>query len=619
MIRTSLIVLTVLVLLPLTLFGQVNAALNVYDAQGVLYTAPDNSTVFPAAPGAYFVMEITGAPFAPFSLFMALKGTPYPTSLTPPPLFLMPPILPVLAGGDFILDVSGRAQFTGTVPPELGHMAGGLDIYFQGFVQDPVNGFELTNGILMSVIPSVYRASVAVAQGTSLQNLTRVGLIHDGDAGDNQALAGGGLGQGEPLVTVPDFVGKVLSLKDDITPTDLNPNPSTSIYLNGQFPLVPGDTGLADMNEFTQFPQYPEMGSSPYILTRDRICRNNENRFQQHIIVPRFDGDGQKIADLSIHPFQDPTTGEFGFLVADAMNGDLYELKGTRMTNAYGDHSPWDPYVTISPDGLFMAAVLKNRSGDIKSGKDKLYVIKLGKDEVWSTGLHARQVKLNDPQNQKYVATRIFAELLTFGGDPAHILFFVCNRYDTLAVTDTEPPIEQASVLWRTWASKETGPHSVGKYFNHTELPMVGDNLYTTTYFGSPLIYDPPSKSSLSDQVWLTSAKHDTLVFRAAGRYAEWDGGSSSWKVGGWKWDVFSITEIQGIDDFQVKNITGFPEYGDELGFEVDAFRARFRRIRARRHQRRLAPTWPACAEMKARIRPRSSISCPVTGRGRRC
>ena len=80
--------------LPGELPAQVTPALTLYDNQGTPYWNPDNSTLFSASPGVVFRMELTGAPSAPFGLFMSLKSTPFPKNIVPPPLFIMWPIWP---------------------------------------------------------------------------------------------------------------------------------------------------------------------------------------------------------------------------------------------------------------------------------------------------------------------------------------------------------------------------------------------------------------------------------------------------------------------------------------------------------------------------------------------
>ncbi len=59
-----------------TISAQETPALKLYHG-GNTYWAPDNSTVFDAAPNVEFVMEVTGHPNAPFGLFMSLYTMVY--------------------------------------------------------------------------------------------------------------------------------------------------------------------------------------------------------------------------------------------------------------------------------------------------------------------------------------------------------------------------------------------------------------------------------------------------------------------------------------------------------------------------------------------------------------
>ncbi len=343
--------------------GQVDPALTIYDMQGMPFTAQDNSTVFIASPGAYFQMEITGAVMAPFGLFMSLFTTPFPTNIVPPPLFIMPPIFPIIAGPGKVLDPSGSFSFTGIVPPDFLSLGYDVDLYFQGFVQDPVNGLQLTNGIRMVIISPLYKADLAVAYGSNLKAIEEFGRILDADAGDNKSPQGGGPGleNGEPVVPDPEIKKSIYAFTDDVPPPPGSPVPSTSIFLNGRFPLVPGDAGIDQ-----RFLTYPKVGSHLHILTRDRICRDNENQNLQHIIVPVFESGGKKTHDLNVYQFRDVDTGEYGFMVLDVLNNDFYELTGTRLisNNSQTSESPWGAHVAVSPDGKFMAAVNKDRTGD---------------------------------------------------------------------------------------------------------------------------------------------------------------------------------------------------------------------------------------------------------------
>ncbi len=525
------------------------------------YTSGDNSTVFEIQAGAMFGMEVTGTPESPFGVYLSWYTTPFPTNITPPPLFIFPPFIPIVAGPNVMLDLSGSYSFYLLVPSEFSVLGYDIELFFQGFVQDPVNGFELTNGIKVVIVSSKYTADLALAKGNSLSDIETIGRLQDAYAGDNMVPEGGGPGllNGESIVDDTDVAH--YSFVGDSVPDPGDPDPCTSIYLNGILPLVPGDAGY-DSRVLT----YAKTGSSMDINMRNRICRNAENKNLQHIIVPVFDEQGVKEKDLNIYHFKDGD--EFGFFVLDVLNNDFYELSGTRMTsdNPLKGTSPWDSFVAISPDGMLMAAVVKHRSGDIQSADD-LYVIRLWKDDEWTsgtgTGKHARKVKLNSLLNTNYRQTRIYADSMTFAGDPdPHALFLVCNKCIKSPPDPVEPPLDVPSVLWYTHAGKGT---STGVYFPSEDLPLVGGDSYEVKYFGTDPFFVTEANSSASELKWHRSEDNKLICLRAAGRYLET--GGSGWIYGEYCYDLFGLTDIQctdaGILDYSknnIKNLTNFPE-----------------------------------------------------------
>jgi len=522
-------------------------------------------------------MEVAGTPFSPYGLYMSLYTTPFGLTTVPPPLFIMPPIIPVLAGPAMILNSAGTASFYALVPPEFSTLGSDLNIYFQGFVQDPVNGIELTNGVRLEIVKSVYKVDVATAYGESLDKITVFGKIQDDNAEDNK-VSGVDLLNGAPLTHTSTLPSGHDYNFDTMMPGPATP--ATSIYLNGMFHLVPGDAGIED-----RFNLYPRMGSHPNILTRDMICRNNQNKNSQHIIVPIYDVGGKKTNDLNVYHFRDDTKDEFGFFSVDVLNNSIYELSGTRnINNGIGAvDSAWDPHVAISPDGKYMAAVLRKDRAAGHVDADVLYIIRLRNGDTWySNEKNAYPVPLDiaAPVTSDFAPTRIYAETMTFAGNPNshNFLFFACNRV-VESTTPTDPEIDEsnrASVLWAIDVTTMDTANEEMHYYTFDSLETdyqitTGDNKYKAKYFGSPLNYTTGSSDEYNNLNWIRSADNEKIVMRIAGRSEEFVG--AAWEMGEWSWDIISISDIaDSFNDWDIFNTTRFAEPVEKEGFLIYPF-----------------------------------------------
>jgi hypothetical protein len=571
-------------LISLPVFGQ-EPSLILHDSEGNSYTSDDNSTYYSALPGEMFSLEITGPDYAEFGLYLSLYKTPYPQTMQPPPLFLMPPYILMDAGN---LSTTGY-QGLFVIPTSVASIGYDIDFYMQAFTYEAVHGHQLTNGITLGIPATRYKARVAYTWGTHLTKMFEVGERVDLNAGDNELGQGAGLKHGGEFIPDTDMGGDGFFEFSDVNApsADEFPKPSTSLYLNGIFPLVPGDSGFS-----TQFNYYPQVGSSPYIYARDRICRNAENLNLQHIIIPVFDDQGEKIHDMNLYQFKfrkKNDTYEYGFMVLDVLTNDFYELKGTRKDAqiVMEDEeeritSPWEPYVAISPDGRYMAAVFKKDHSDptYYLKKDELYVIKLLRDDVWQNGnvkgLHARPIKINNPPltNPRSV-TRIYAESMIFAGDPdPHALFVATN----LAVRNTQGAIDPSQFpfpnhpanIWRVDAGFDADGDLKAKDFNFLgdKWPKAGGGLYSFAHFGSSTDWDDKVFTELK---WIRSEDNKTIIVRGAGRKPE-DGTS-------WSYDLLAITDISCDDndgknlvEQDVVNFTGFDETQEGKGFYIEPF-----------------------------------------------
>ncbi|MHC4944317.1 MAG: hypothetical protein ACYTG7_14980 [Planctomycetota bacterium] len=563
-------------------------SLILYDAAWQPHTSPDNSLVYEAEPGEKFFLQVSGPDPGMFALYMSLYKTPYPQSMIPPPLLLLPPWLVVEPLGP----LGPGGTFTGwyALPEAISALGYDLDIYVQGFTYDSMEGFRFTNGMTLRVVAAKLKARVAYAWGSDLSQMFQLGERIELHAGDNEAESNGGLKHGGAFIPDKDLGGDgVFQFNDSGPAPEGYPEPSFSIYLNGIFPLIPGDAGFEESFAF-----YPQVGSSPHIYSRDRICRNNENRNLQHLVIPVHDGQGQKTHDLNLYHFKFKTkndTYEYGFMVLDVMNNDFYELSGTRkegMMIVEDDEeflvSPWEPYVAVSPDGRYMAAVLKTKrdAPEIYNWKDDLYVIKLLKDDTWQNvtfpskpGEHARKVQINPKFTNSQWATRVYPESLIFAGQPdPHALFFVTNRYDKKnANPNTEPPPDIPATLWRLKASLDDPKFlafkakEFGFMGSSSTLPKAGGGTYPFIFFGHSIRREENLHTELK---WIRSRDDKDVVIRGAGRR---DPDSA------WAFDLLAFRNITcdaslSTDKVPVEviNFTGFPEVEEGEGFYIDAF-----------------------------------------------
>ncbi|MFH1998751.1 MAG: hypothetical protein ABIK28_03675, partial [Planctomycetota bacterium] len=558
------------VLIPDMALGD-DPSLTLFDAGGTPYYSPDNSTLFSALPGEYFGLELKDKPFDDFGLYMSLYKTPYPLNLVPPPLLLMPPLFPLENPGQQ-LDAFGKFNSMYYLPVELGTLGYDLDIFVQGFTWNVNDSFELTNGITMCVTAPRYRAKVCYGWGTALNTMLELGERLDDDVTDNTIPTfGGGLYNGGKFY--PSHLlggGGTFVLKDEVAPAAGLPNPSTSIFLNGAQDLIPGDARFD-----ADFLFYPQEGSSPYIYARDRICRNNENKFLQHIIIPIYDVNHEKTHDLNLYHYKYKTlvfeSGqwveryEYGFVVLDVLTNEFYELTGSRMPGT-ATESAWKPYVAISPDGHFMSAVLKGQgtpaTGDPTKIPDKLYIMRLRQDDTWNNGTHSLYARMNTlPFNDNY-SWYLYPESMIFAGAPdPHVLFMTTSHFFAVSGT-SEPPNNVPAMIWKIKCDQGQGSWVARQNFDATDAPRTGNDQYVINYFGKPV---NRSDRDMTELKWLRSDDNKSICFRAAGRY--YNNSVTPIEIGDYAFDVIAFTNITYSADspadlsFEVKNLTKFSEY----------------------------------------------------------
>lgn len=579
--------------------------LTLFDSGGTPHTSPDNSTEFAALPGEYFGLQLEDKKDDIFGLYLSLYKTPYPLNEVPPPLLLMPPLF-VLEQPGQQLDENGIFNSMYYLPPDLGTLGYDLNIYLQGYTWNQEDSFELSNGITMIVAAAKYRAIINYAWGPDLDIIPEFGTRLDEDATDNQipASGGGGLENGGKFFPAQLLDGGgVFVLKDQVSPPATKPNPTTSLYLNTTEGLIPGDAGVG---KDSRFAYYPPEGSSPHIYSRDRVCRNNENRYLQHIIVPVFDENGEKTQDLNIYHYKyktlvyDADQGawvpqyEYGFIALNVLTNEFYELTGTRFLGTQ-EESAWDPYVAVSPDGKFMSAVLKGTRGDPQvwsqdpdvqwweGTPDKLYIIRLQKDDLWekaegANGKHARFVRSRRLQGYKNASFLIFAESMIFAGKPdPHVLFLLMSRENmtTSASFPPEPPLIKPGTLWRVlcdWDVKDPEKPALVYNFGSSSAPRAGGGQYEINYFGETAHRGDRDLTRLKP---IVSKDHSILCIRGAGR--SWDDNAND-PDGRYAFDIIAFKDITYSKDdpsnmdFEVTNITQFSETGQKQGFFIMPF-----------------------------------------------
>ncbi|MFH1998820.1 MAG: hypothetical protein ABIK28_04020, partial [Planctomycetota bacterium] len=337
-----------------------------------------------------------------------------------------------------------------------------------------------------------------------------------------------------------------------------------ALFLNGIFYIVPGDSGA-------ETHQGLDAGSSLYIYTRDRVCRNNENPLLQHIVVPVRDRQGEKIRDLNLYHFYDHSTGESGFMALDIDKNDFYELLGTRSKGvAHG--SAWDPNVAVSPDGKFMAAVRKSAGSGISG--DRLFLIKLEKEDRWDAGGHARQIDVGSKNKEAGGVSRIFAQSMTFGGAPdPHLLFFVTDRVH--AVHGMSAPSEHAAAsLWSVHVPAENSVAKYHDFIQSPDWPRAGDGASPFVYFGHPE-GEGPDAASAGQLSWLRSEDNKTIFLRAgwsshAGALLE-----PGEEIEEWCWDVLALSDMyctKAEGTYAIRNVTEFPPGWKGKGFHIRPF-----------------------------------------------
>lgn len=568
----------------------VDPTLTIFDKHGNPYWNPDNSTLFLALPGDTFGLELIHAKEEAFGIFMSLYKTPYPLDLVPPPLLLMPPLFPLEVGG--VLDVNGVFNSMYMLPASMASLGYDLDIYLQAYVKDDNDNFYLSNGITMRVESTKFRARLRYSWGPAIDLHTEIGNRDDTDVTDNHIPANGpGLQNGGKFFPTHLLDGSgVFVFKDKVEPEGGLPVPTTSIFLNDRDALIPGDSGFD-----SRFSFYPPLGSSPYIYARDRICRNNENQFNQHIIVPIFDENQEKTHDLNIYHYkyktleyvkvqEDPVVWEwqdrfdYGFIALDVLTGEFYELTGTHF-KGWADKSAWKPYVTISPDGKFMAAVRHETPEDFeKEGDpprpDKLYIIRLKKDDLWDSGEHTVFAQMNEGIGTNHDMWWIYPESMVFTGQPdPHLLLVITNRVDNSTQPSAEPPPTIPASLWRVRCGMQ---NNQAKYYNlnNSGVYLAGGNKYNFTFFGEAV--NRPDRVTTQLKM-IKSKDHSMVCVRAAGRH--YGGTPAQPEFGEYSFDILALNDITYSDadptssSFDVVNVTRFDEYdGFQSGFYVKPF-----------------------------------------------
>lgn len=541
-------------LLPSEPAAQDTPSITLYDDENQAVTSSDNTAVFSTLPGRSFRFEIDGAPGSPFSVYLSASRSPFPFDESPPALLVSPPLFPLLVDPELILDDLGGYSTTMTIPHEFSMLDDDLDMYLQGFVQDRNLGLQLTNGITLRLGYARYKARVAMAHVDQQGAMEHMGEIWEGNAKDN-LISGSdpkGLSNGSPLEEDKSLQEgmKMLSIDHEMVGRS-----ATSLFLNGIFPLVSGDAG-ASVDSMTG------AGSSLHIHVRDRVCRNGENPYLQHIIIPVKEN-GQKRNDLNLYHFFDAATGEGGFMVLDVSRNRFYELSGSRHEGrgsrfkSKGQRSPWDPHVAISPDGKLMAAVLSRDDAD--GVCDELFVFRLLEDDLWTgSGSHARRIDMEEGIQAAGGIRTIFAESLTFAGMPKpHLLFFVTDRPAPRGDGSLTSDLSGLPAsLFSVHGSLEGKPAGYHDFISTDRLPRAGDGISPFLLFGDP---DPVAgDGSMNGRLnWLRSEDYGTLFLRAGWLLKK--GGPSG--ADAWSWDILALTKLHCTDrgcSFAFENVTRF-------------------------------------------------------------